>query len=169
MILILGKARSHRTPNLGCSGAESPGWFDVSPKNSAPDAMHEWAQLWWSCQSPVAHSCDLLNYPNSFCRGMFKLNAKFDADLLLYLLSHLECHAHSMASTASTDKCSEVVIVHARAFQSTLLGCQVHQGCTNHFPYINNGWTFSRQATYVVTLNFPVEMREKNLNAWIFF
>ena len=24
-ILILGKARSHRAPNLGCSGAESPG------------------------------------------------------------------------------------------------------------------------------------------------
>ena len=33
---------------------------------------------WWSCQSPVAHSCSLLNHPNSFCRGMFKLNAKFE-------------------------------------------------------------------------------------------
>ena len=30
-------------PNLGCRGAESPGWFDVSPKNSAWDVMHEWA------------------------------------------------------------------------------------------------------------------------------
>ena len=27
----------------------------------------------------------LLNHSNSFCRGMFKLNAKFDADSLLYL------------------------------------------------------------------------------------
>ena len=26
---------------LGCSGAESPGWFDVSPKNSAGDMVHE--------------------------------------------------------------------------------------------------------------------------------
>ena len=25
VILVLGKARSHRAPNLGCSGAESPG------------------------------------------------------------------------------------------------------------------------------------------------
>ena len=33
MILVLGKARSCKVPNLGCSGAESPGWFDVSPKN----------------------------------------------------------------------------------------------------------------------------------------
>ena len=40
-ILVLGKARSHWEPNLGCKGAESPGWFDVSPKNSAPDVMHE--------------------------------------------------------------------------------------------------------------------------------
>ena len=43
MILVLGKARSHREPNLGCSGAESPGWFDVSAKNSAQDRMYEWA------------------------------------------------------------------------------------------------------------------------------
>ena len=39
--LVLGKARSHRAPNLGCRRAESPGWFDVSPKNSPWDTMHE--------------------------------------------------------------------------------------------------------------------------------
>ena len=38
----------------------------------------------------------LLNHPNSFHRGMFKLNAKFDADLLLYLLSHFECDGHTV-------------------------------------------------------------------------
>ena len=37
----------------------------------------------WSSQSLVAHSCRLLNHLNSFCRGTFELNAKFDADLLL--------------------------------------------------------------------------------------
>ena len=41
VVLVLGKARSHRAPNLGCRGAESPGWFDVSPKNSARDVVHE--------------------------------------------------------------------------------------------------------------------------------
>ena len=51
---------------------------------------------WWSCQSPVAHSCGLLNHPNSFCRGMLKLNAKFDADSLLYSLSHFECDDHTV-------------------------------------------------------------------------
>ena len=85
-----------------------------------------------------------LSHLNSFHKGMFKLNAKFDADLLLYSLSFiknsLSCiknvltfliqlphgtHAHSMTSTALSDSYSEVVIVHTRAFQSTLLGCQV--------------------------------------------
>ena len=45
VILVLGKARSCRAPNLGCRGAESPGWFDVLPKNSAQDMMHEQVRI----------------------------------------------------------------------------------------------------------------------------
>ena len=41
VILVFGKARSCRAPKLGFRGAESPGWFDVSPQNSAWDVMHE--------------------------------------------------------------------------------------------------------------------------------
>ena len=41
MILVLGKARSCRVPNLGCRGTESPGCFDVLLKNSAQDVMRE--------------------------------------------------------------------------------------------------------------------------------
>ena len=41
VILVLGKARSCRTPNLSCKRAESPGWFDVLSKTSAQDVMHE--------------------------------------------------------------------------------------------------------------------------------
>ena len=52
MILVLGKARSHRAPNLGCSGAESPGWFDVLPKNSAQDVMYEWGHC---CDEAANH------------------------------------------------------------------------------------------------------------------
>ena len=47
VILVLGKTRSHRAPNLGCSGAEQPGRFDASPENSAWDVMRE-----------RAHCCD---------------------------------------------------------------------------------------------------------------
>ena len=41
VILVLGKARSCRMPNLGCRGAESPGWFDILQKNSAWEVKHE--------------------------------------------------------------------------------------------------------------------------------
>ena len=43
LILVLGKPRSHRAPNLGFRGAESPGWFNVLPKNSAWNMIHEQA------------------------------------------------------------------------------------------------------------------------------
>ena len=57
VILVLGKARSLRMPNLGCRGTESPGWFDVSPKLCMRHDAWAGALLWWSCQSPVTHSC----------------------------------------------------------------------------------------------------------------
>ena len=41
MIFILGKPRSFRVPKLGFQGTESPGWFDVRPKNSAGNMIHE--------------------------------------------------------------------------------------------------------------------------------
>ena len=56
VILVLGEARSCRAPNLSCRGAESPGWFDVSPRNSAQDVVHEWACCDEAAnhQSPIA-------------------------------------------------------------------------------------------------------------------
>ena len=74
----------------------------------------------------------LLDHPNSFCREMFKLNAKFGAGSLLSSLSHLNVtatrtHAHCTASNAPTDQYSEVILVYTCAFQSTRLGCSVTQ------------------------------------------
>ena len=73
-----------------------------------------------------------LNPLNSVHGGVFKLNAKFDADLLLYLLSHFECHGHTVHMLTQwclppplTSAIKSSVIVHTCAFQSTLLGCQV--------------------------------------------
>ena len=89
VIVVLGEVRSHRAPNLSCMGAESPGWFEFWQKTLHKMwCMSRCVVLWWICQSSVAHSCGLLNHPNSFRGGIFKLNAKSDADSLLYLLSH---------------------------------------------------------------------------------
>ena len=96
--LSFGKAKSHRAPTLS--------WGDLSHLGDlmfCQKTLHKmWcmsryvARLWWSCQSPVAHSCSLLSPPNSFHRGMSKLNAKLDADSLLYSLNHFEWDGHTV-------------------------------------------------------------------------
>ena len=44
-------------PNLGCRGAESPGWFDVLPKNSARDMVHE--QACCCCDDTTSHQLSI--------------------------------------------------------------------------------------------------------------
>ena len=106
------------------------------------------AVLRCSCHSPVVHCCGLLNHPNSFHRGMFKLNAKFDSDLLLYSLSHFECHSHTLhkltqwhlpSPLTSTVKLSLFTHEHSSPLSSA---ARLHQCHTNCSWYINNGWTF---------------------------
>ena len=58
VILVLGKARSHRAPNLGCSRAESPGkktQHFARKLCTRRDVLWVGMLSWWSCQSPVAH------------------------------------------------------------------------------------------------------------------
>ena len=80
---------------MGCEEAKSPRWFDVSPKNSARDMMHEQEY----CDEAAHHQ---LPIAGAFCiirivpmGRMFKLNSKFDADSWLYSLSHFECDGYT--------------------------------------------------------------------------
>ena len=128
--------------------AESLGWFDVLPKNCR---RHDtWADVlsWCSCQSPVAHSCSLLEH---FHRAMLRLNAKSDADLLLYSLSDFECDNHTvhmltqwhlLPPLASTMKSSLFTHAHSSPLS---LDAMLHR---NHSLYINNGWAFPGQTLY---------------------
>ena len=104
--------------------------------------------------SPVAYSCGLLNHLNDFCGGMFKLNAKLDADLLLYSLSHFECNGltvhmiiqwHLLPPLTSTVKSSLFTHVYSNLLS---LAARLHQHGTNCSHYINNGWSFSGQISY---------------------
>ena len=101
------------------------------------------------------HPWNLLNYLNSFCRVMVKLNAKFDADLLLCLLSHFECYNHTIhvltqwhllpnGQVQCTSHCSHMCIPVHRPWLSGHVNI-----AQNILHYINNGWTFSRQSSYV--------------------
>ena len=110
---------------------------------------------WWSCRSLVAHSWGLLNHPNSFHGGMFKLNEKFDADSLLYSLSHFECVDHTVHTLTqwrlpppltSTVKSSLFTHAHSSPLSQAARLHRCHENCS---CYINNGWTFPRQTLYV--------------------
>ena len=95
----LGKVRSRRASYLGCRGAESPGWFDVSPKNSAGEVMHVWA----CCDEAASHQLPIA--------------ATF---WIIWIVSTEGCS--NLTQNLMQIYC---FIIHTWAFQSTLLGCQV--------------------------------------------
>ena len=108
------------------------------------------------CDAPVAHSCGLLNHQISLCGGVFKLNTKLDADSLLYSLCHFECDGHTvhmltrwhlLVPLTSTVRSSLFTHEH-----SLSLTARLHQCHANYSPYINNGWTFSGQTSYIILL-----------------
>ena len=79
----------------------------------------------------------LLSHLNSFCRRMFKLSTKFDANSLLYLLSHFECNGHTIhmltqwhlpPPLTSTVKLSLFTHVHSSPLS---LAARLHQCHTN--------------------------------------
>ena len=79
------------------------------------------------------------------------LNAKFDANLLLYSLSYFECDGHTvhmltqwnlLPPLTSTVKSSLFTHVHSSLLS---LATRLYQCWANHSHCINNGWTFSRQ------------------------
>ena len=158
VILVLRKARSCRAPNLGCRGAETPGSFDVLPKNSMRCDAWVGVLLWWSCRSPAAHSCSLLNHLNSFHGGMFKHHAKFDADSLLFLLSHFECEGHTVYTLTQWHLPSPLTStvkswLFTRAHSSPLSSAaRLHGCCANYSHYINNGWNLPVQTSYTLVL-----------------
>ena len=85
------------------------------------------------------------------------LNAKFDANSLLYSPSHFECNGHTVHTLTqyllppltSTVKLS--LFTHAHSSPPSL-AARLHRCHTNHSRYINNGWTFSGQTCYIKTL-----------------
>ena len=80
----------------------------------------------------------LLNHPNSCCGEMFKLNAKFDVDSLLYSLSHFECDGHTVhmltqwhlpPPLTSTGKSSLFTHVHSSPLS---IAVRLHRCHANH-------------------------------------
>ena len=170
--LVLGKARSCREPNLGCRGPESPGspvFVDCNPytlnvlrcsvccRSSRTWVTFNRFLTTFEAFVPHFHLCcshciipkSLLSHLNSFHGGMFKLNTKFDADSLLYLLSPFECDGHTvhmlthwrlLPPLTSTVKVSP--FTHAHSGPLTL-AARLHGSHAKRSSHINIGWTFS--------------------------
>ena len=141
VILVWGKARNCRAPNLGCWGTESPGWFDVSPKISAWDVMHEWvcchdeganhqlprAAALWIIWIVSAEECSSL------------------AQNLMQIHSHFECNGHTVhmltqqclpPPLTSTVKLSLLTHAHSSPLS---LAARLHRCRTNRSLCVNNG------------------------------
>ena len=115
----------------------------------------------------VDHSCDLLNLPNGFCGGMFKLHTKFDAGSLFYWFSYFECDSHTVHTLIQltlwpplTSIVKLSLFTHARSSPLSLTA-RLLRCCTNRSHYINNGWTFSGQTPYFYNEIFYVCVNEE--------
>ena len=137
-------------------GAE---FFDVLLKHSAADVMHERAHE-MVIKLPIT-SCPEL-WPSELsgwvCGGMFKFNTKFDGGSLLYSISHIECDSHTVhvltrqqlpPPLTSTVKSSLLTHAHSSPLS---LAARLHWCHTNHSCYVNIGWSFTGQTSYIQDL-----------------
>ena len=97
---------------------------------------------------------------------MFKLNTKSDTRSLLYSLSHFEFYGHTIhmltqwylpPPLTSTVKSSLFTHAHSSPLSSA---ARLHRCRANHPRYINNGWTFSGQTSYVYLYVCIMEARK---------
>ena len=145
--LVLEKARSCRAPNLGCRGAESPGWFDVSPKNSAQDVMHERVH----CGDEAANH----QLPIAAAFWIIQIVSMEECLSIMQNLMRIHCSTHlvifSAMATQYTCPLSSVYHPHWLVQWSHHCSC-MHIPVLSSWPhYINNGWTFPGQASYYMT------------------
>ena len=159
MILVLGKAKSHRVPNLGCSGAESPRWFDVSTKNSAWNIMHEWACCHEEAanhQLPTASAFWIIWIVSVEECSSLKQNLM---QIQFALLTHFECDGHTVHMLTQlclpppplTSTVKSPLFMHTHSSPLSRLH-QCGEDCSH---YVNDGWAFSRQTSYVSHLLHP--------------
>ena len=98
VILVLGKARSLRAPNLGCRGTESSGWFDILPKNSAWDMMHEQACCWDDASSH--------HLPITSAFWSIQIVSVEECSSLIQKLMQIRCSAHSVTWNVTATQCT---------------------------------------------------------------
>ena len=133
VILVLGKTRSHRKPNLGYGGLGGLGDSMFCQKNSAWDIIHKQA----CCHDKAANH--LLPIAAAF-RIIWITSMEECLRLMKNLIqSHMLTQWRLLPTLTSTVKLSLLMHVHSSPISSA---ATLHRCCTNHSRYINNGLIF---------------------------
>ena len=154
VIVVLGKSRSHRAPNLGYRGAESPGWLNVLPKISAWDVMHEWAY----CPDEAANH----QLPMAVVFWIIQIVSTEEYSKLMQNLIQIKCSTCSVILNAMATQCTcsldgfylppltgtvkLSLFIHAHS-SPVALAVRLHPCRTKRSRNINNGWTFTGQTS----------------------
>ena len=145
--------RNYRAPNLGYSGAESPGWLHVLPKISAWDVMHEWAY----CPDEAANH----HLPMAVVFWIIQIVSTEEYSKLMQNLIQIKCSTCSVILNAMVTQytCSLIGFYHPHWLVQWSCHCshmhiplhspRSHWCCAKCSHYINNGWTFSIKTLYI--------------------
>ena len=158
-----GKSQKLHSIKSGLYMAESPGWFNVSPKNCM--RCDTWAGVlsWQSCQSLVSHSWIMQIVSMEVCSSLKQNLMQICCCTQSFWMRWPQgTHAHLMASTHPRHHLIKSSLF-THAHSSPLpLAAQLRRCCSSSSHYANNGWTFSRQTSYFI---FAAE----TWNKWLTF
>ena len=120
----------------------------------AQDMMHKWAHC---REEPADHRLPIAEaFWISFCRGMFKANAKLDAYSLLYsvilnvIATQYTCSFNGIYRPHWLVQWRHFLLFMHSHSSPLSLAARLHQCCANCSCYINNGWTCSGQTSYIL-------------------
>ena len=114
----------------------------------------------------------LLNHPNSLGRGIVKLNAKFDADSLLCLLSHFDWDGHTVHMLTQwclpqplTSTVKSSLLTHAHSSPLSL-AARLYWCCANHsLIFTMAGLFLDRSCVCLTYSSYPISTG--SLAPWI--
>ena len=141
-------------PYLGCRGADTPGWFDVSPKNSAPDVMHKPEHCRDEAanhQLPIAAASWIIwivsvEKCSSLRQNLMQICC---STCSFWMRQPHSAHAYQWCLRPPlTNTAKSSVFTHANSSPLSL-AARLHRCPTNHSRYINHDWTFSGQTSYI--------------------
>ena len=149
VILFLEKNRTHRALIWAIGRCWVTWWFDVLPKNSAWDVMHEWMH----CRDKAANH----QLPIAAAFWIKQIVSMEECSVLVQNLMQIRCSTCSVILnvTATQYTCSLNGVYHPHWLAQWSHHCS-HMCIPVHSPwlpgyidimkavlYINNGWTFS--------------------------